>query len=114
MSKIFHPEEYRVYKNNGKCYTAAYIGNFDNLKPLKLEWLIDKHNAEFTGTTGEYLTLKDISDQAEKDKRVSMFGISVTVFFITEKANSFIYKYVNCEWFMFDTNYNMNGSALNV
>lgn len=108
MSVIFHPEDYRVYKNNGNCYTAIYLGNFNNLEPLNLEWNIDKHNAEFTGTTGEYLTLKDISDQVEENKG-KVFGKNITVFFITKNANSFIYTYKNDMWFMFDTNYNMSG-----
>ena len=109
MSKIFHPEDYRVYRDNGNSYTAAYLGTLYNLKPLKLEWKIDKKNAEFTGTSGEYLTLKDISDQAEKITSVRCWGKSVTVFFITKNTNSFIYKYENMRWYMYDTNFNMNG-----
>ena len=109
MSKIFHPEEYRVYKFNGNAYTCIYLGYFYNLEPVDIEWEFDKHNAEFTDTSGEYITLKALSDQLE-EKRAGCVGKTViTVFFITKNANSFIYTYENGEWFMFDTNYNMSG-----
>ena len=97
MSKVFNPDDYRIYANNGDSYATIYIGNLDNLiKQRRLLWNIDKVNAEFTKTKGYYLTLTEIADQL---KRIAK---TITIFYVTP-TNSYIYQWQDGAWRMYDS-----------
>ena len=81
---------YEVCKFDGVTSTSVYLGGFDNLEPLELEWA--KIDGFDVFDYLEVLTLDEIAEQARE--QVDENGFMVTVF-IQEPLKGKILQYGN-------------------
>ena len=86
---------YEVCKFDGVTSTSVYLGGFDRLEPLELEWA--KIDGFDVFDYLEVLTLDEIAEQARwqlDEEYISENGFMVTVF-IQEPLNGKILQYGN-------------------